>query len=214
VYGDLCAEHDILAYPTLQLWHNGEKLEQYRNGNSYEPLVEYVMKRVNGSTQVEITNEEPEEEEEEEEEPEEIVEVVDEEEEEEEEERLAPVVLANPSGISVNLNGEQLKEISADKVPWFIKFYAPWCGHCKNLAPTWIEMAAQLKGQVNVGEVDCVALPGLLTKIHSCLYNLPAFHSRVSRVWYQRIPYTSNVWSWGSCPFPKRSFTSQSNQVC
>ncbi|OAD06466.1 hypothetical protein MUCCIDRAFT_35246 [Mucor lusitanicus CBS 277.49] len=52
-----------------------------------------------------------------------------------------------------------MKEIAANNVPWFIKFYAPWCPHCKNLAPTWTEMASQLRGQVNVGEVNCDALP-------------------------------------------------------
>jgi protein disulfide-isomerase A1 len=26
-----------------------------------------------------------------------------------------------------------------------IKFYAPWCGHCKKLAPIWDQVAAELK---------------------------------------------------------------------
>lgn len=40
---------------------------------------------------------------------------------------------------------------------WFVEFYAPWCGHCKKLAPVWDEVAAELKGTANVAKVDVPA---------------------------------------------------------
>ncbi|KAI9265582.1 hypothetical protein BY458DRAFT_556652 [Sporodiniella umbellata] len=52
-------------------------------------------------------------------------------------------------------NQETMDRVLSSKDPWFIKFYAPWCGHCKNLAPEWVQVASRLRDKVNVGEVDC-----------------------------------------------------------
>ena len=38
-----------------------------------------------------------------------------------------------------------------------ISKYAPWCGHCKNLAPVWEEIANKHSDKVNIAKVDCTA---------------------------------------------------------
>eukprot|EP00239_Pterosperma_sp_CCMP1384_P005074 CAMPEP_0197848482 /NCGR_PEP_ID=MMETSP1438-20131217/8880_1 /TAXON_ID=1461541 /ORGANISM="Pterosperma sp., Strain CCMP1384" /LENGTH=130 /DNA_ID=CAMNT_0043460753 /DNA_START=114 /DNA_END=506 /DNA_ORIENTATION=- len=54
----------------------------------------------------------------------------------------------------------------ASGTPHFVKFYAPWCGHCKRLSPIWEQLGETLDGKLNiiVAKVDCTTDKGLCQK--------------------------------------------------
>lgn len=69
---------------------------------------------------------------------------------------LKPAHTPNPAGSSVSLTAESFqKMVTMSQEPWFIKFYAPWCHHCQAMAPNWVQLGKEMKGKLNVGEVNC-----------------------------------------------------------
>ena len=62
---------------------------------------------------------------------------------------LAPLALAEPMA----LNSKNFaKHIGGAKAA-FVKFYAPWCGHCKAMRPDWEELSEEYDGNEKVTRV-------------------------------------------------------------
>jgi len=67
------------------------------------------------------------------------------------------------SSAAVLVNGLELSpsnyETETSGKTVFLKFFAPWCGHCKKLKPDWDKLMAEFAGSPSalVADVDCTA---------------------------------------------------------
>ena len=82
---------------------------------------------------------------------------------------LALSFAAPPSNVVV-LDSDNFDRMTKEGV-WFIKFYAPWCGHCKRMAPVWEQLAKKLEGSgIRVAKVDADGETEIGEKFHISHY--------------------------------------------
>jgi len=65
-----------------------------------------------------------------------------------------PPPVVNPTGEVLVLDHD-LFTTTLLKGPAFVKFFAPWCGHCKKLAPVWKQLARHMQNKLSIAEVNC-----------------------------------------------------------
>jgi len=72
----------------------------------------------------------------------------------------------------LHLTADSFDQAIKDNSFLVVEFYAPWCGHCKTLAPEWEKAATALKGDTSAGQaialaaVDATVERSLAEKFH------------------------------------------------
>jgi thiol-disulfide isomerase/thioredoxin len=105
-----------------------------------------------------------------------------------------PIVLPGSGKYVYTVTDKNFTDIStADLVgegPLFIEFYTQWCGHCKQLAPTWQKVSSELRGRVRVGAMDIsenpltmeqlsvTAFPTIMYIVRNRVYTYPPSRAR------------------------------------
>lgn len=99
-----------------------------------------------------------------------------------------PVATPNPLGTSISFTAETFQnQVTMTQDPWFIKFYAPWCGHCQAMAPNWVQLGKEMKGRLNIGEVNCDKESRLCKDVHLRGYPTILFFRGGERVEYEGL---------------------------
>ena len=71
---------------------------------------------------------------------------------------------------------------------WFVKFYAPWCGHCKRIAPVWENVGhalADMNSPVRIAKIDCTRFTAVANALKINAYPTIVFFRNGHRIPYE-----------------------------
>jgi thioredoxin domain-containing protein 5 len=165
MYGDLCDKNNINSYPTLLMFEDGKQVDQFRGARDLPALKTFMKRHIKVAPESE---------------PEPKPKADAEPAPEAPPAKIAPPTQApkprvNTDGQVISLDADTFTKTLA-KGPAFVKFFAPWCGHCKKLAPTWKQLARHMQDKVTIAEVNC--------DDHSALCKAQGIQGYPTLVWY------------------------------
>ncbi|KAJ8471262.1 hypothetical protein OPV22_025605 [Ensete ventricosum] len=134
----LAQEYGIKGFPTIKVFSPGKPPVDYQGARDVKPIAEFALQQVKALLK----------------------------------ERLSGKASGDSSeksepSASVVLTSQNFDElVIKSKDLWIVEFFAPWCGHCKKLAPEWKKAANNLKGMVKLGHVDCDAEKSLMSRFN------------------------------------------------
>lgn len=123
----IAQEYGIKGFPTIKVFVPGQPPVDYQGAREAKPIAEFALKQVKALLK----------------------------------DRLSGKTTGGSSeksepSASVELDSRNFDELVVkSKDLWMVEFYAPWCGHCKKLAPEWKKAAKNLQGKVKLGHVNC-----------------------------------------------------------
>lgn len=134
----LAQEYGIRGFPTIKVFAPGKPPVDYQGARDVKPIAEFALKQVKALLKDRLNGKGK---------------------------ATGGSNEKTETSSSVELNSGNFDElVLKSKELWIVEFFAPWCGHCKKLAPEWKKASNNLKGKVKLGHVDCDAEKSLMSR--------------------------------------------------
>ncbi|KAK9151532.1 hypothetical protein Syun_009841 [Stephania yunnanensis] len=134
----LAQEYGIRGFPTIKVFAPGKPPVDYQGARDVKPIAEFAFQQVKALLKDRLNGK-----------------------------TTGGSTEKNEPSASVELNSKNFDELVVkSKDLWIVEFFAPWCGHCKKLAPEWKKAAKNLQGKVKLGHVDCDAEKSLMSRFN------------------------------------------------